>query len=89
MRPMKVYALSTDYESRRDISIHLCRFALSIDSLAVTASTCSMMFISFDRYPKISKPLQVHIQNDNFEINKNNLCHLVDFKCIFLAIFYN
>ena len=56
--PVKVYKRNLDYESRRDISIHLCRFIVWIDTLAVTASVYTLMFISFDRYLKISKPLQ-------------------------------
>ena len=47
-----------NYESRRDLSIHFCRFMVWIDTLAVTASVYTLMFISFDRYLKISKPLQ-------------------------------
>ena len=40
------------------ISIHFCRFIVWIDTLALTASVYTLMFISFDRYLKISKPLQ-------------------------------
>ena len=39
-------------------NIHLYRFMVWIDTLALTAPICSLMFISFDRYLKISKPLQ-------------------------------
>ena len=56
MGPMVVYGLSVDYGSLPNI--HLCRFLVWIDTLALTASICSLMFISFDRYLKISKPLQ-------------------------------
>ena len=42
----------------RGISIHFCRFIVWIDTLALTASVYTLMFISFDRYLKISKPLQ-------------------------------
>ena len=56
--PLKVYAINLDRESRRNASIHLCRFSLWIDILALTASFYTLMFISFDRYLKISKPLQ-------------------------------
>ena len=56
--PLKVYAINLDRESRRNASIHLCRFSLWIDILALTASVYTLMFISFDRYLKISKPLQ-------------------------------
>ena len=55
--PVKVYRENLDYKSRLDISIHLCRFILWIDTLALTASVYTLMFISFDRYLKISKPL--------------------------------
>ena len=54
--PVVVYRQSADYGSLRNI--HLCRFVVWIDTLALTASICSLMFISFDRYLKISKPLQ-------------------------------
>ena len=54
--PMVVYRLSVDYRSL--LNIHLCRFTMWIDTLALTASIYTLMFISFDRYLKISKPLQ-------------------------------
>ena len=56
--PVGVYGLNLDYKSRLDISIHFCRFMVWIDTLALTASVYTLMFISFDRYLKISKPLQ-------------------------------
>ena len=58
--PMRVYELNLlqNYESRRDISIHFCRFMVWLDTLTVTASVYTLMFISFDRCLKISKPLQ-------------------------------
>ena len=56
--PLKVYLVNLDRESRRNTSIHLCRFSVWIDTLALTASVYTLMFISFDRYLKISKPLQ-------------------------------
>ena len=56
--PVRVYVESVDYELLRDMSVHLCRFLVWIDTLVVTASVCTLMFISFDRYLKISKPLQ-------------------------------
>ena len=54
--PAWVYALSGGYGSLRNI--HLCRFMVWIDTLVLTASIFSLMFISYDRYLKISKPLQ-------------------------------
>ena len=56
--PAIVYGLSVDYKSLRDISIHFRRFMVWIDNLAITASVFTLTFISFDRYLKISKPLQ-------------------------------
>ena len=58
--PVRVYRLNLlqNYKSRLDMSIHLCRFMVWIDTLALTASVYTLMFISFDRYLKISKPLQ-------------------------------
>ena len=52
--PVKVHGLSL-YDQQLP---HLCRFMVWIDTLVVTASVYTLMFISFDRYLKISKPLQ-------------------------------
>ena len=41
-----------------DITIHVCRFTVWMDTLALTASIYTLVFISFDRYLKIKKPLQ-------------------------------
>ena len=54
--PLRVYGYY--YISRHTVSIHFCRFMVWIDTLALTASVYTLMFISFDRYLKISKPLQ-------------------------------
>ena len=58
--PVRVYEVNLlqNYEWRLDISIHFCRFMVWIDTLVLTASVYTLMFISFDRYLKISKPLQ-------------------------------
>ena len=56
--PAMVYALSVHYKSLRDMSIHLCRFMVWIDTLAIQASILTLTSISYDRYLKISKPLQ-------------------------------
>ena len=56
--PVRVYRLSVCDKSPRDMSIHFCRFMVWIDTLTVTASVYTLTFISFDRYFKISKPLQ-------------------------------
>ena len=56
--PAMVYVLSLDKKSLRDIAIHFCRFMVWIDNLAIAASVLTLVFISFDRYLKISKPLQ-------------------------------
>ena len=56
--PVKVYRLNLDYKSRHTVSIYLCRFMVWIGTLALTASVYTLTFISFDRYFKISKPLQ-------------------------------
>ena len=56
--PAIVYGLSVDYKSLRDMSIHLCRFMVWIESLAIAASVLTLVVISFDRYLKISKPLE-------------------------------
>ena len=56
--PWKFYQWSLDIQSRYVISSHICSFMVWIDILAFTASVCSLMFISYDRYLKISKPLQ-------------------------------
>ena len=56
--PAIVCGLIVDYKSLRDMSIDLCRFIVWIDNLAIIASVLTLTFISFDRYLKISKPLQ-------------------------------
>ena len=56
--PLRLYQLNFDFETVRDMSVHLCRFYMWIDVFALTASIYSLTFISFDRYLKISKPLQ-------------------------------
>ena len=56
--PAKVHGLSADYESRRAMSIDFCRFIVWIDTLTVTASVFTLMFINFDRYLKIKEPLE-------------------------------
>ena len=56
--PAMVYGLSVDSKSLRDMSIHSCRFMVWIDTLAIIASVLTLTFISYDRYLKISKPLQ-------------------------------
>ncbi len=56
--PMVVYQYNLDDESQLSMSIHLCRFISWIDTFSLTASIYSLTFISFDRYMKISKPLQ-------------------------------
>ena len=59
LAPFRVLQLNPKQESYRVIiSTHLCRFLKWIDMIALTASICSLTFISFDRYRKISKPLQ-------------------------------
>ena len=39
-------------------NIHVCRFMVWLDTVALTASIYSLTFISFDRYLKLRKPLQ-------------------------------
>jgi hypothetical protein len=56
--PLNVYQRNLDLESKLAMSIHLCRFMVWIDTLALTASIYSLTFISFDRYLKMRKPLQ-------------------------------
>ncbi|XP_028398863.1 adenosine receptor A2b-like [Dendronephthya gigantea] len=45
-----------------DMPVHLCRFAVWIDTFALTTSIYTLTAISFDRYLKISKPFQYKIQ---------------------------
>jgi hypothetical protein len=58
VEPLKLYQVSLDDESRLTMSIHLCRFAVWIDTVALSASIYTLTFISFDRYLKVRKPLQ-------------------------------
>ena len=56
---VKAYRLNPGYKVQlSDISTHFCRFMVWIDTLALTASVYTLMFVSFDRYLKISKPLR-------------------------------
>ena len=55
--PLRLYQLHLDFETARDMPVHLCRFLKWIDIFALTASIYSLTFISFERYLKISKPL--------------------------------
>ena len=56
--PVNFYQLSLDIETEINMSIHWYRFMVWIDTFALTASVYTLTFISFDRYLKISKPLQ-------------------------------
>ncbi|XP_028411980.1 alpha-2B adrenergic receptor-like [Dendronephthya gigantea] len=56
--PLKLYQRNLDHESLSTMSLHLCRFLVWIDTFAFTISIYTLTFISFDRYLKISKPLQ-------------------------------
>ena len=58
LAPLKMYILNLGIESFGSMSIHLCRFMSWIDSFVLAASIYTLTFISFDRYLKISKPLQ-------------------------------
>ncbi len=58
VEPLKMYQRNLDDELRLSMYIHLCRFITWIDTFALTASVYTLTFISFDRYLKISKPLQ-------------------------------
>ena len=55
LAPSLVYIVNVPV---RDIPIHVCRFILWMDILALTASIYTLVFISFDRYIKIKRPLQ-------------------------------
>ena len=82
--PVMVYVMSVDFESLGDTSIHLCRFAVWIDTSAVTASAYTLMylmFISFDRYLKISKPLHYWSRMTTSKSLKI-IFIMVDFSCI-------
>jgi hypothetical protein len=58
LAPLKVNLIHLDSESRRNLSIHICRFMVWIDTFALAASIFTITFISFDRYLKIRKPLK-------------------------------
>jgi 5-hydroxytryptamine receptor 1 len=55
--PLRLHQL-VNKEKGGITSIHLCRFYFWIDVFLETASIYTLTFISFDRYMKISKPLQ-------------------------------
>ena len=56
--PLRKYKLAVGKQTQLSISIHLCRFVAWIDAFTLSASIYSLTFISFDRYLKISQPLQ-------------------------------
>ena len=56
--PLKFYYSSVSYNFISGTSVHLCRFFAWVDALVFTASIYTLTFISYDRYLKISKPLQ-------------------------------
>jgi hypothetical protein len=58
LEPLRVYYQNLDDESLASISIDLHRFIVWIDTFALATSILTLTFISFDRYLKISKPLQ-------------------------------
>jgi hypothetical protein len=55
--PLRLYQL-VNKEKGGITSIHLCRFHIWLDVFLETASIHTLTFISFDRYLKISQPLQ-------------------------------
>ncbi|XP_028398870.1 octopamine receptor Oamb-like [Dendronephthya gigantea] len=56
--PLKLYKRYLDYALQYRMPFHLCRFMVWIDTFALATSIYSLTIISFDRYLKISKPLQ-------------------------------
>ena len=58
LEPLRLYYQNLDYDSLASMSIDLCRFFVWIDTFALATSILTLTFISFDRYLKISKPLQ-------------------------------
>ena len=56
--PLRKYKLAVDDQTQLSLSIHLCRFVAWIDAFTLATSIYSLTFISFDRYLKISQPLQ-------------------------------
>ncbi|XP_028410558.1 octopamine receptor Oamb-like [Dendronephthya gigantea] len=75
--PLRFYKLLLDIESLRTMSIHLCRFLVWIDTFTLSTSIYTLTFISFDRYLKISKPLQY----------KSRMTTSRSVKIIFLIVF--
>ncbi|CAB4001934.1 5-hydroxytryptamine receptor 1-like [Paramuricea clavata] len=55
--PLRLYQL-VNKENGGITSIHLCRFYIWLDVFLGTSSIYALTFVSFDRYLKISKPLQ-------------------------------
>ena len=55
LSPLKLNEiLNSDYVP----PVHLCRFIVWMDTIVLTASVCTLTFISYDRYLKINKPLE-------------------------------
>ncbi|XP_028398688.1 octopamine receptor Oamb-like [Dendronephthya gigantea] len=71
--PLTFYGMYAK-ESRN--SVHLCRFMVWIDTFALTTSIYTLTFISFDRYLKISKPLQY----------KSRMSTSISLKIVFIIV---
>jgi hypothetical protein len=57
LTPLRLYQL-VNIENGGITTIHLCRFYIWMDVFLETSSIYTLTFISFDRYLKISQPLQ-------------------------------
>ena len=56
--PLKLYIINLDFEARHNLSVSLCRFIVWVETLTLFGSIYTLAFISYDRFLKISKPLQ-------------------------------
>ena len=78
--PLRLYWKTLPLKEKSAFSLHLHRFMFWIECSVITASVYTMTIISFDRYLKISKPLQYKSRMTTSRLRK-----IIFSICIFSA----